>query len=90
MSPWPKAEDIIELNISDISVPIETRVIPITRLEIPKEEANLAEFVTAILLEIAIIIIPMINKKIEIPIPIILFSYLILPFKIKRIEFNSF
>jgi hypothetical protein len=61
------------LNISEISVPIETRVIPITRLETPKEEANLAEFVTAILLEIALMILPMINKKIEITIPIIFF-----------------
>lgn len=51
ISPCPNAHDIIELNISDTSVPIETKVIPIIKLETPRLDARAAECLTAILLE---------------------------------------
>jgi len=63
------AHDIIELNISDTSVPIETKVIPIIKLDTPRLDARAAECFTAILLQKKTrIILPMsIVKPINIP-----------------------
>ncbi|GAH63341.1 unnamed protein product, partial [marine sediment metagenome] len=51
ISPCPKELEIIELNISGRSVPIDTNEIPIIKGDIPRADASMAECLTAILLE---------------------------------------
>jgi hypothetical protein len=61
ISACPTEQEIIELKISEISVPIETKVTPIMRLETPRLAAKDAELLTAILLLITKSIIPIIK-----------------------------
>ena len=64
ISPCPKEQETIELNISEISVPIDTNVTPIISGDIPKAVASIAECFTAYLLEKIIRAIPPISIKI--------------------------